>query len=121
VEIQQNARTALDRMEREIREAAAITTANASSITFTAQDGITVVTYDLNQGALRRNSVVLVGGVEALTFVYRGADDVTGASAANTRRIDITIRTRTEEIVSSGTAGDTHYQTKTSVQLRNVL
>jgi prepilin-type N-terminal cleavage/methylation domain-containing protein len=121
VEIQQNARTALDRMEREIREALAITTANASSITFTAQDGVTAVTYAPNGGVLERNGVALVGGVESLTFVYRGANDAAGASAANTRRIDITIRTRTEEIVAAHSAGDTKYQTKTSVQLRNAL
>jgi prepilin-type N-terminal cleavage/methylation domain-containing protein len=121
METQQNARIALDRIEREIREASAITTAGSTSITFTAQDGVTVVTYALAGGALERNGVALVGGVESLTFVYRGPNDAAGATAANTRRIDIAIRTRTEEAVASGSAGDTKYQTKTSVQLRNAL
>jgi len=61
-ETQQNARFALDRMAREIRQASAITTAAATSITFTAQDGVTVVTYALTGTTLTRNSQTVVGG-----------------------------------------------------------
>ncbi len=123
LEVQQNGRVALERTAREIRQASAITAAGVGSITFTAQDGVTAVTYSLDAetGELQRNGVAIVGGVEALTFVYRNASGTTGATAANTRRIDITIRTGTEEDVAAGSAGDAKYQTKTSVQLRNIL
>ncbi len=116
-ETQQNARFALDRMAREIRQASAITTAATNSITFTAQDGVTVVTYALTGTNLARNSQTVVGGVAALTFAYRGANDATGATAANTRRVDITIQTKSED-----TPGSTMMSSlTTSVRLRNLL
>ena len=121
VEVQQNARTALDRIAREIREASGITTAGASSITFVAQDGVTAVTYRINANNLERNNVVVVGGVQTLTFVYRDARDITGATAANTRRINITVRTQTEEALPSGSSANTRYEVTSSVRLRNAL
>ncbi len=121
LEVLQNGRIALAHMEREIREASSITTAGTNSIAFMAQDGVTVVTYALNGNTLERSGVALVGGVEALTFVYRGANDAPGASATDVWRIDVTIRTRTEEAVEVGNAGDTKYQATTSLRLRNTL
>jgi prepilin-type N-terminal cleavage/methylation domain-containing protein len=121
LETQQNARIALERMEREIREASAITAAGTSSITFTAQDGLTVVTYVLGGNTLERSGVPLVGGVETLTFVYRGPSDAPETTPANIRRVDIMIRTRTEETVADGGVGDRKYQSNTSVRLRNIL
>ncbi len=115
-ETQQNARFALDRMAREIRAASAITTATATSITFTAQDGVTVVTYALTGTTLTRNSQTVVGGVAALTFVYRDANDATGATATNTRRMDITIQTQSEDTPGSPTMSSL----MTSVRLRNL-
>ena len=120
VEVQQAARIALERMAREIREASAITTAVANSITFVAQDGITAVTYALNANNLERNGEVVVGGVEVLTLAYRDRNDAGGASAANTRRVDITIRARSEG-APAGSAADTRSENMTSVQPRNIL
>ncbi len=122
VEAQQNARIALDEMAREIRQASAITTANASSITFTAQGGVTSVTYALNANTitLQRNGADVVGGVQALTFVYRDRTDATGATAANTRRIDITIRTQSEDPVTAASPWNAKAQIVTSVRLRNL-
>lgn len=120
VGVQQTARIALERMGREIREASAITTANANSVTFTAQDGVTVVTYAVNANNLERNGDVIVGGVDTLSFVYRGFNDAPGTTAADTRRIDITIRTRPED-VPSGSQWNVKAEITTSVRLRNVL
>lgn len=120
VAVQQTARFALERVAREIRAASAITTAAAGSITFVAQDGITAVTYMLNANNLERNGEVVVGGVEFLTLVYRDFNDAVGASAANTRRVDISIRTRNED-APPGSAGDMKSENMTSVQLRNIL
>jgi prepilin-type N-terminal cleavage/methylation domain-containing protein len=116
-ETQQNARFALDRMAREIRQASAVTTAATNSITFTAQDGVTVVTYALTGTNLTRNSQTVVGGVVALTFVYRSASDATGATAVNTRRVDIAIQTQSEDTPGSPTMTSL----MTSVRLRNLL
>lgn len=119
VDAQQNARVGLERMGREIREASAITTAGTHSISFTGQDG-SAVTYALSANTLQRNEVAIAGGVESLSFIYRNANDATGATATSTRRVDITVRTRTEETVAQGSAGDIRLEIKTSVQLRNI-
>ena len=123
-EVQQNARVALERMAREIRESTApLTTATANSITFThPTDG--AVTYTIDGGNnLTRNDVPIIGGVRNLIvnpalplFVYRDANDGTGASAANTRRVDITIQTGSEDAV----VADMRAELTTSVRLRNL-
>lgn len=125
-ETQQNARISLYRMARDIREASAVTIGQASTITFTAQDGVTLVTYALNGGALQRTegtnpAEVIVGGVEVLTLAYwdSGGNSLTVpvGTPANTRRVDITIRTRTEDVVPTGSAIKS--EITTSVRLRN--
>lgn len=127
-EVQQNVRVALERMAREIRESTApLTTATANAITFTHPiDG--AITYTIN-GAnnLTRNNVSIIGGVRNLItnpalplFVYRDADDALGATAANTRRVEITIQTSSEEAVIAGGIADTRAELTTSVRLRNL-
>lgn len=124
-EVQQNARVALERMAREIREStAALTTAEVNLITFThPTDGAITYTID-GANNLTRNGVPIIGGVRNLItdpalslFVYRDANDATGASAPNTHRVDITIQTGSEDAV----VADTRAELTTSVRLRNCL
>jgi prepilin-type N-terminal cleavage/methylation domain-containing protein len=123
-EVQQNARVALERMAREIRESTLpLTTAAATSITFThPTDGPVTYTID-GANNLTRNDVAIIGGVRNLIvnptlplFVYRDANDATGASAANARRVDITIQTVSED----ATVADMRAELTTSVRLRNL-
>ena len=86
VEVQQNARVAVDRMVRELRQGSSITAANATSITLQyiednagAAQTITV-TYSLNGTNLQRNQTIpvpaaaqpetLIGGVNTLALTY---------------------------------------------------
>jgi prepilin-type N-terminal cleavage/methylation domain-containing protein len=133
VEVQQNARVALERMAREIREAQTLTNQTATQLTIqtdwngngvigeaiaVAVDGVLRgerVTYRLNGGALERQEPgvdatfrTVIGGVEQLTLTYPTA-----------KTVSITIRTRTEENVPAGGLGDTKSQVTTTVRLRN--
>jgi prepilin-type N-terminal cleavage/methylation domain-containing protein len=91
-EVQQNARVALERMAREIREStAALTAATATSLTFTHPDD-GVITYTLAEdNALKRNDVPVIGGLRNLVtqpqlplFVYRNVNDNILASPVGT-------------------------------------
>jgi Tfp pilus assembly protein PilW len=123
-EVQQNARFALERLASEIRQATAVTAASASSITFTGPDGL-AVTYTLNEGSVTRNDVALIGGVAALTFAYHGANDavlgVPVGAPASVRRVDVTIRTRSEDS-ALGTTGayQAYVEVTTSARPRNL-
>lgn len=133
VEVQQNARVALERMAREIREAQALANQTATQLTVqtdwngngvvgeaiaVAVDGVLRgerVTYRLSGGALQRQEtgvdlqfLTLIGGVEQLTLTYPTA-----------KTVSITIRTRTEETAPAGTVADTKSQVTTTVRLRN--
>lgn len=123
---QQNARIAVDMMAREIRESTvAITTATANSITFTSPTA-GVVTYTVDAANnLTRNGAALIGGVQSVNFSYRdNADAVLAApvgAPSSIRRIDITIRTRTEDpTVVGGSPVDAWAEVTTSVRLRNL-
>lgn len=133
VEVQQNARVALERMAREIREAQALTNPTATQLTIQTDwngngvigealavtvDGVLrgeQVTYRLNGAALERQESgvdatfrTVMGGVEQLTLTYPSA-----------KTVAITIRTRTEETVAAGGMADTKSQVTTTVRLRN--
>ncbi len=133
VEVQQNARVALERMAREIREAQALTNQTATQLTIqtdwngngiigeaiaVAVDGVLrgeQVTYRLSGGALERQEPgvdatfrTVIGGVEQLTLTYPTA-----------KTVSITIRTRTEENAPAGGLADTKSQVTTTVRLRN--
>ena len=127
-EVQQNARVALDRMARAIRETKdPLTVATATSLTVVDQETTLPVTYSLTGGALVRttNGVdeILIGRVQALTFTYRdAADNVLGSpvgTPANVFRVQIAIQTASEDPVSAGVA-DARAQLTTSVRLRNL-
>lgn len=133
VEVQQNARVALERIAREIREAQALTNQTATQLTLQTDwngngvigeaiavmvDGVLRgerVTYRLTGTALERQESgvdatfqTIMGGVEQLTLTYPSA-----------RTVSITVRTRTEEGVPAGGLADTKSQITTTVQLRN--
>jgi prepilin-type N-terminal cleavage/methylation domain-containing protein len=109
VEVQQNARVALDRMLRELRTATQVTTATANDVQCTYLDGtntLVTVEYSLNGTSLQRNQTVpaipgqpaiLVGGVSGFTVTYYDINDVAGATAANTRAVEIQITTQPED------------------------
>lgn len=127
-EVQQNARVALERMAREIRESkVALTTATGTLITFThPDDGVITYTID-GSNSLTRNDVPVIGRVLNLVvtppltlFVYRDTNDATGASAANTCRVDVTVLTGSEDAVVAGGIADTKAEFTTSVRLRNL-
>jgi len=133
-EARQNARVALERIAREIRQTpTALTAATATSLTLVDQDTGLAVTYALTgdgfNAALTRttNGVddVVIGRVQALTFAYRDVNgNVLGAPVgvpANVSRVDVTIRTATEDTVVAGAVEDltTRAEITTSVRLRN--
>ncbi len=127
-EVQQNARVALERMAREIRQtSAALTVATATSVSFVDQStGAT--TYWLNGTALTRTAggadAVVIGAVQALTFSYRDVNNNVLAAPvgipANVYRVDITIQTASEDTVVAGGVADTRSELTTSVRLRNL-
>jgi prepilin-type N-terminal cleavage/methylation domain-containing protein len=107
VEVQQNARVAVDRMVRELRLGSTITAANATSIAFSyiednagAPQTFTV-TYSLAGTNLQRNQTApvaanetLIGGVNALALVYYDNNNAVTATVANIRVVDIRLITQ---------------------------
>jgi prepilin-type N-terminal cleavage/methylation domain-containing protein len=128
--MQQSARVALERMARELRESTgALTTATATTIAFTHQDlaapnnsvTYTVVGTNLMRTEGGNPAQVFIGGVQSLTFSYFKGDGAAAVTAAEARRIDITIRTRPEDpSVRPGSAEDSRAEVSTTVRLRNV-
>ena len=130
MEVQQNARVALERMAREIRQTkSALTAAAATSVTFVDPNTSLAVSYTQNGNTLARttNGVtdVVIGAVQALRFDYL---DVNGnvlaapvGTPANVFKVDITITTGTEQTVVAGGIADTKAELTTSVRLRNCM
>ena len=108
-EVQQNARVALDRMLRELRTAAQITTAIADDVKFTFVDdsGTSVtVEYSLNGTNIQRNQTVpaiggqpatLTGGVAGLTITYYDVSNNTTTTPGNVYSVDIQLTTQPED------------------------
>jgi len=130
-EVQQNARVALERMAREIRETqSGLTTATATSLTFVDPNTGLAVTYALNGNTLTRTTNgatdIVIGGVQALTFAYYAIDSnivplgVPVGAPGTVFRVDITIQTGSEGTVVAGGIADTRAELTTSVRLRNL-
>lgn len=129
-EVQQNARVALERMGREIRQtSAALTVATATSLQF-ADQNTGATTYWLNGNALTRTSggtdAVVIGAVQALTFAYRDVNNTVlatpVATPANVYRVDITIQTSSEDAaVVANAVSDTRAELTTTIKLRNCV
>ena len=131
-EVQQNARVALDRMARELRQTpAALTNPTSTSLTLVDQDTGLTVTYaltgDAPNAAVTRTTngavEVVIGKVQVLTFVYRDVNNVVlgpPVIPASVFRVDITIKTASEDTVVAGGLADTQAQMTTSIRLRNL-
>ena len=135
VESQQNARVALARMAREIRQAGAgrgtlspIALAEPSRVVIQHDfdgDGVAAargetVTWLLSAGALRRNAgggaQPIINGVRALAFTYLDADGRSTTAPAAVRTVVITLTTEPEH---PGVGGATQTKLTTEVRLRN--
>lgn len=131
VETLQNARAALTRMARDIMTASLISSSplSASDLQFSGLDtagNAVTIRYQLVGNDLKRTegtnpSETLIGGVEALTFTYRNSTDAVTTQASAVRRIDITLRARTEDAVQETPGGDAKSEVTTTVRLRNAL
>jgi type IV pilus assembly protein PilW len=119
--MQQNLRTALFHMSRDIRMAgcdptgnanAGFTAASATSISFTEDirgkdendppDGDTAdtnesITYSLGGGGLQRNGTVIADNIDALDFICLNATGAVTASLLQIRSVQVTIVARTEK------------------------
>lgn len=88
------ARAAMDRMVKEIRliesSADVVTVSASDSFQFEYPNG-TAITFDKNGTDLRRDSDVLAENVSALEFKYYDSSGSETSTAANVRRIQITL------------------------------
>lgn len=136
VEVQQNARTALELMVQELRSAQSVSAVGgAGDVTFVTSVGqpppaLATIRYQLSGTTLNRSingvPTPLVGGVQALTFTYYSAFDAatnTGTVTAlpdSVRVIRIQIVTGTERGASPGSPGDQRATVESTVKLRNL-
>jgi prepilin-type N-terminal cleavage/methylation domain-containing protein len=131
VEVQQNGRSSLELMVRELRSARSITTlGSATDMTFVNQNGQTI-RYHLSGTTLNRVQSgvtrVLAGGVESLAMAYFSVFDVAGntftatAAPAQVRVIRIQMTTRTEETGSGNYSANQHAILQSTVALRSAL
>jgi len=129
VEVQQNARTTLELMVRELRSAQSVTAlGGAGDITFVDQTGATI-RYQLVGTTVNRSvngtPTALVGGVQNLTLTYYSAFDgstntgTVTATPGSVKVIRISIITGSERGASTGSAGDQHARLESTVRLRN--
>ena len=138
VEVQQNARGALETMLNDLRTAVAVTPAagcgtgavptggGATSISITAQDGVTAVQYQLVGTNLERNGVVLVGGVQGIgggqglrIWCY----DISGlltATPGAVRAVHVQISTQTESAATATSSRNQHALMEARARLRNL-
>jgi len=110
VEVQQNARAAVDRIVHDLRTGATITAANATSITFDyIEDNggapqTVSVTYSLNGTNLQRNQTTpvlaaaqpetLIGGVNTLSLTYYDNTNAVTVTVADIRVVDVRLITQ---------------------------
>ena len=134
VEVQQNARAALETMFNEIRTALEITApvaagcgtgpvptgGGATSIAIRDQNG-TAVQYQLVGTNLQRNTEVLVGGVQRLRIWCYDAGGTLTATAVNVRSVHVQVSTQTESVVATTSERNQHALMETRVRLRNLL
>ena len=132
VEVQQNARAALETMFNEVRSALAITAVPAAcgtgpvptggggtTISVTEQGGA-AIQYQLVGSDLQRNAVVLVGGVQSLRIWCYDADGTLTATAANVRSVHVQVTTRTESGAATNSDRNQHAVMEARVRLRNL-
>lgn len=128
VEVQQNARVAVDLLTRELRSALSITAigancnnaTGASSITFNDAGG-TSVAYTLSGTTLQRGGQEVVGGVQSFKLFCYAADGYTQtATLTDIRAIGVQIQTRATDTTSASSAGSQRASAESRVKLRNL-
>lgn len=87
-EVIQNARVGLDKITRELRQAGSFTSIQSSLIGFVDVDN-DPVTYRLNAGNLERNSAVLAGPIDSLSFTYYDSSGVETAVVAEVKSVKV--------------------------------
>jgi prepilin-type N-terminal cleavage/methylation domain-containing protein len=133
VEVQQNARAALETMFNEIRSARTITAVlpaadcgtgpvptggGARTIVFRDQNDV-AVQYQLLSGELRRNGVVLIGGVQTLRIWCYDVAGALTATVGSVRSVHVQVTTRTEAAASANSDRNQHAVMEARVRLRN--
>lgn len=132
VEVQQNARAALETMFNEIRAAQAVTAVpaacgtgpvntggGATSISLTDQNG-TAVQYQLVGTNLQRNGEVFIGGVQNLRIWCYDEGGALTATSTLVRSVHVKIRTQTEATVAASSERNQHALMEARVRLRNL-
>jgi len=144
VEVQQNARVALDMMVNDLRAAQPVTGsvtrvltsidanctsgppptgAGGTSLAFTDQFSKTV-TYQMSGTDLQRvyngTTEVLVGGVQRLQIWCYNAGGTLDSNLDNIREVLIQIKTQTERTAQAGSPGDQHAVVEGRVRFRNI-
>jgi prepilin-type N-terminal cleavage/methylation domain-containing protein len=144
VEVQQNARIALDTMISDLRSAlpaagsstqvissrdancntgAPPSTGGGTSIGFTDQNGV-LVSYQLSGTDLQKTTAgtidVVVGGVTTLQIWCYNSSGNLDNTMANIREVLIQISTKTERSAQAGSAGDQHAVVEGRVRFRNI-
>jgi prepilin-type N-terminal cleavage/methylation domain-containing protein len=132
VEVQQNARNALEVMTTDLRSARAVTavgagcdtgpvptSGGATTVSVTDQDGA-AVQYQLVQAELRKNGVAVIGGVQALQIWCFDAANTLTAAAGQVRSVHVRLRTGTEDNVAAYSAQNQHAIAEARVALRNL-
>jgi prepilin-type N-terminal cleavage/methylation domain-containing protein len=131
VEVQQNARAALETMFNEIRAAQTITAiaacgtgpvptgGGATTISVTDQNDA-AVQYQLVGTNLQRNGIVLIGGVQSLRIWCYDGNDALTATSTLVRSVHVQVRTQTEATVAATSERNQHAFMETRVRLRNL-
>jgi prepilin-type N-terminal cleavage/methylation domain-containing protein len=133
VEVQQNARFALDLMTRELRSALSITTVGsncnstgADTITFRDSSNETVV-YSLSGTTLQRTHAGatsdLIGGVASFRIFCYTADGYTPIGAGNEpsiRSLKVVVQTQADPMPAPGAPGAQQAAVESRVKLRNL-
>ncbi|MBI4609153.1 MAG: prepilin-type N-terminal cleavage/methylation domain-containing protein [Candidatus Rokubacteria bacterium] len=129
VEAQQNARFALSRIARDIKTASQVLTAplSPSDLQFSGLDAVgnaVTIRYRLVGSALERTEGVnpvetLIGGVKSLSFAYRDSTDAVTTTASAVRRVDVTLRTQSEQAEQASLPEAALSELTTTVRLRN--
>ncbi len=131
VEVQQNARTAVDRMAHDLRSGSVVTACSATSVTFQYIDdtGATVtVQYSLAGTNLQRNQTnpvpaaaqpeTLIGGVNTLSLVYYDFNNAATVNVPDIRVVDVRLITQPQ--VSSSNLANQQATFADRVRLRNL-
>ncbi len=136
VEVQQNARAALETMFNEIRAAQTITAiaaacgtgpvptgGGATTISVTDQNGAAVQYQLVGTNVpyrLQRNGVVLIGGVQSLRIWCYDGNDALTATSTLVRSVHVQVRTQTEATVVATSERNQHAFMEARVRLRNL-